>query len=909
MRVSGLRPAQTKIPEVPDQTLFLERWYDFHRGYRIVSKEDGSEERVAVIGEDFKDVSPGVLPRTLEELRPGRRREEQVQQLQHQVVQEQTESGPSLEDSLDQMFQAATLEHHDQQHRLTASAAGGGGRMPDLLRRRQQQEEGHNSQQHNIHAQVMAPAGTRNRDYQARRVAALRRELHRMRNGIERVISGLRDLGEEVPDHSEATGRLTDLGRTLDAISGSPSREEAERAISSVNALANSAGAPTSDRTLANIQARVDEARNHLNEARRSREQAASELDLAESEFRTSQQRFQQLQREQRTTENYMRIFGTREEMLVQGDNYESPIGSMFTRAYERFRVAEEVRRETRTLRQVLEDEDRTGGEDEARRLAELEGMERDVWGVPRPRLHSPNPNRGEEGRRTDFMSRSRSAPEADEPAESVRGPQGDDAALEEYYGFLRRQGWSQQASEPGVGGESNTVEIQSGTTNFPRNMLDTIVAARERGVAESRDDGTRTPLLRPEIPEATEPQSDEPIYDGFLADGWWHQDAEHILTALMNDDDLRDELEMTPRDVSVRLAYLRSRVMSESDRMTLDALFRNPRVVWGTRLPTEWIQRRREHVQGRGLDLFLTGGRLDTTDETPARLAAYYNPYLSTEIMAQAFQMSSEVRMMTTNVSPPERLRILDRLQAGRRDAPDIAVLEGMRDSSSVYGFAVRVFDRTMNGEDSWSADARRQADGTRQQMARQGDHTRQELDASRRAAHSVAVAAGRQAMQTGPQALLERLVDRDEETRAAYHRLQANGFTNLRPGRATLYRQLTLEDYGMPSNPTLSSSGSDSDSDKEDSTPPARGLDARDTGRPEPKSDEDMRVQMDCKICYTQTAEIACLPCGHLVMCRWCSDQHSPVMQHDRTRPRRAAGCPVCRKAIRQKVRVFRA
>ena len=54
------------------------------------------------------------------------------------------------------------------------------------------------------------------------------------------------------------------------------------------------------------------------------------EMDVAEQEFRTSQQRLQQIQRDQRSTENYMRLFGTREEMAAQGEDYVSPIGDMF---------------------------------------------------------------------------------------------------------------------------------------------------------------------------------------------------------------------------------------------------------------------------------------------------------------------------------------------------------------------------------------------------------------------------------------------------------------------------------------------------------------------------------------------------------------------------------------------------
>ncbi|OCK89117.1 uncharacterized protein K441DRAFT_585566 [Cenococcum geophilum 1.58] len=68
-----LQPSQARIPEVPDQTQFLERWFEFHQGYRTVRRENGSEDRIAVIGEPLKDVSPGYLPRTLQELRAGQR--------------------------------------------------------------------------------------------------------------------------------------------------------------------------------------------------------------------------------------------------------------------------------------------------------------------------------------------------------------------------------------------------------------------------------------------------------------------------------------------------------------------------------------------------------------------------------------------------------------------------------------------------------------------------------------------------------------------------------------------------------------------------------------------------------------------------------------------------------------------
>ena len=40
-------------------------------------------------------------------------------------------------------------------------------------------------------------------------------------------------------------------------------------------------------------------------------------------------------------------------------------------------------------------------------------------------------------------------------------------------------------------------------------------------------------------------------------------------------------------------------------------------------------------------------------------------------------------------------------------------------------------------------------------------------------------------------------------------------------------------------------------------------RSLDT-DEKRPEPKTDEELKVKLECKICYTQVASVAILPCG---------------------------------------------
>ncbi|KAL9078384.1 MAG: hypothetical protein Q9157_002709 [Trypethelium eluteriae] len=349
---SNLRPAETRIPDHPDQTEFLERWYEFHQGYRIVKNEDGSQHRMAILGEPFRDVSPGYLPRTIDELRTGRTPAQNPYVQASDTVGRQPQNPEAsnghgnLEDALDQMLEQAEADEEQEGNN-----------------QRQTSHRGPNA----VRSQYTTRQSEANAQYQTRRVAALRRELQRMRNGVERVISGLRELGEDV-DSWRADG-LADLGRTLDNItvdanSAQPtSSERQEHAAPSTNqtdSFENTESIYTHTHgPMANLQQRLDRANAQLNEARRAREQAADELETTESEVQASRELVRSLEREQRTAENYVRIFGTREEMERAGAEYESPIGGMFTRAWNRYQVAEEVRRETHNVRQVLEGEER----------------------------------------------------------------------------------------------------------------------------------------------------------------------------------------------------------------------------------------------------------------------------------------------------------------------------------------------------------------------------------------------------------------------------------------------------------------------------------------------------------------------------------------------------------------------
>jgi len=487
----------------------------------------------------------------------------------------------------------------------------------------------------NIAGQVMQPLASRNRDYQNRRIASLRRELQRMRTGVERVIAGLRELGDTVPDSLHASGRLAELDRSLDDILDNqpedaiPTESIAHEPVMPVQAQR---------RGLESVQRRLDEAvrlqhealslrdrsRAHYNELDRHLERVRNEhaeafanLDNAEDSVRIRRQEVERLQREKRTAENYMRVFGTREDF--EREDYISPIGGMFNRAWERFRVAEDTRQEERTLRRVLDDEHQI--EDaRARRLAGEPDTDRD----------SPPP-----------------------PADTER-----EDRLNEYYTMLRNQDWAQRHT------------ADSDEANFPRSMLN----------------------------------------------------AFH---------------ELNEEERQARVQYLAS----------LDA----------------------QRAVAEAESISATNDR-----DVPQ----------SNNILDQLLQTTPE----------PERSAIIARM--------------------------------TENG-------------------------TAQAL----------------------------------QETRL---------------GGATPSNHLAMLRRLRETVPPI-------DSDSEDDED-QQGLDKED-GRPGPRAEEELSVRMDCKVCYTQVADTACLPCGHLVLCQWCSEQHSPVMEHDKTRPRRPANCPACRKRIKQKVRIYRA
>ncbi|KAI4087834.1 MAG: hypothetical protein LQ344_006526 [Seirophora lacunosa] len=65
---SGTPQTTTRIPDHPDQSDFINQWFDWHRGYTIIDRQDGTQERKELIGDTLSEVDIGRLPRTLEQL-------------------------------------------------------------------------------------------------------------------------------------------------------------------------------------------------------------------------------------------------------------------------------------------------------------------------------------------------------------------------------------------------------------------------------------------------------------------------------------------------------------------------------------------------------------------------------------------------------------------------------------------------------------------------------------------------------------------------------------------------------------------------------------------------------------------------------------------------------------------------
>ena len=416
-----IRQSETRIPERPDQTDFLEKWYDWHRGYRIIKHDNGREEHQSMIGERLEDVAPGYLPRTLDELRAtsyiSGTVSNQTSTESSQIVDQSPTggltanidslSGPSAvldEDPIDpedrifdppEITSPTTLSLTTLLSTNTLSTTSlpiVSSPMPSPSTTLQARTPSRTTS----HADRARQA-----EYQARRVAALRRELSRMRSGIERVLSGLQELGEHIPNSQDAvrssanldsrlqvlqnrltgTQGLDHIGALPDQLANSDTRDTMDSTSGALERLPGILGLVRNDLQLS-LQQRLEAARDAEGWTRRQRELVAVRLEEIESEAQAATERRRQLEREVRMHEQNARIFGTREEVERQGAEYESPIGGLFTRAYARYGAREEERRQEQLLQEILEAEERVVADDDGEEASQ---PDRYQSGGPRP--------------------------------------------------------------------------------------------------------------------------------------------------------------------------------------------------------------------------------------------------------------------------------------------------------------------------------------------------------------------------------------------------------------------------------------------------------------------------------------------------------------------------------------------
>ena len=215
---------------MPDQSGFLEQWYNWHRRYRTVKHDDGREERQALLGERLEDTLPGYFPRTLNELRAGTSRESAAQHFEEShALAHPTTSNTSLTANTTEPDTTIEIDPEDRIFDLPSPAPD---TQPTSITPYPTSRDIPEPQGATVDRAYEATYRAGRIEYRTRRIASLRRELQRLRVSIDRVASGLRELGDQVPDSGEARNhsleldsRLQTLEQRLSSTRGRPVRD------------------------------------------------------------------------------------------------------------------------------------------------------------------------------------------------------------------------------------------------------------------------------------------------------------------------------------------------------------------------------------------------------------------------------------------------------------------------------------------------------------------------------------------------------------------------------------------------------------------------------------------------------------------------------------------------------------
>ncbi len=386
------RSSDARIPSIPDQTAFIEKWFEWHRGYTYVTDEHGDQELRGLIGERLDQVPPGYLPRTIDELNADRSNP------LHQYGVTRSEGLPTAA--------------HDTQYSDTSVTYNTSGISPQDLDSEDRLLDPSSTAAHSPYQarQIVAPSDP---------LASLRHELQRILTRIDQFRSGLQGLGEDHPDSEEILRRSGVLNNRLQEINGQldelqRTRMSTPRPNVSTNAGSlrdpstnqSQAGTTTSNRNIAitapgDIRANIETVQDRHASARAERDNAILALQRAEAEVEEATNARRGFIRQGHEDEAAVRVFGTREEVEREGADYESPVGEMFTRAFERYRAAEDAQQGERVEGSSELELERTSDRSQQRpremggrpgAVPEAGGSHRAVRPVPHPTPSGPLP-------------------------------------------------------------------------------------------------------------------------------------------------------------------------------------------------------------------------------------------------------------------------------------------------------------------------------------------------------------------------------------------------------------------------------------------------------------------------------------------------------------------------------------
>ena len=222
------------MPDIPDVTIFLEQWYDWYQGYRIIQRSDGTQEQQVLEGERLHDVPPGLLPRTQEELESDEHsgssshlravesvfntylstpRELETLDLPGENLNTLPNEREDTLDPEDTIFDLTSTPFRRQssntliesfntflpEREQPISFIDPEHRTLNLPSTQAHLQEDHSSEPQ-PEGQIFHPStGT-----STRRIESLRSELQHLRTAIERIMSGLQELGGQIPDSQNA---------------------------------------------------------------------------------------------------------------------------------------------------------------------------------------------------------------------------------------------------------------------------------------------------------------------------------------------------------------------------------------------------------------------------------------------------------------------------------------------------------------------------------------------------------------------------------------------------------------------------------------------------------------------------------------------------------------------------------